>query len=109
MTASAKRKMPAKTLRALKASIKKWEKCAAGEYTRDEVDDSDCALCQLFPSDCTGCPVMEKTRLEDCEGTPFYAARDALYWIGPRSIEFKKAAKKELAFLKRLLPKEDRT
>lgn len=84
--------------RALTASIQKWRHLAnMRELTGLTVDGGTdtCALCQLFyHRDCKGCPVMWKTGLPACDGSPymrFVKARNAP--------EKRQAAKKELTFL----------
>ena len=48
---------------------------------------ADCPLCDVFftpslsfESWCSGCPVKESTKKEQCDGTPFYPARDAVLY-----------------------------
>ena len=94
------------TLKALKKSIEKWEQRAKGKKTDDE-----CPLCDLFRlySDvegveyefnenriCVGCPVFAKTGKVRCEGSPYDI------WMDGESVA---DAKKELKFLKSLLPR----
>lgn len=79
------------TLKALKASIRKWERIVKGGM------EGDCPLCKMFrdrdiEDDCDGCPVMEKTNRPFCRGTP--------YWDDDSPAQ----AKAELDFLKSLLP-----
>jgi hypothetical protein len=101
--------MNAKTLRALKGSIKKWEKIAAGKGV-DEGPDN-CPLCKLFWSenfDCKGCPVSARAGMGGCRGTPYdewalaVEFKDDLKADTPR---LKAIARKELRFLRSLLPK----
>ena len=100
------------TLSALKKSIEKWERRAKGKKTDDE-----CPLCDLFrlyvveDDDgsgefefhenriCAGCPVFAKTGEIRCAGSPYDK------WIDDESVE---NAKKELKFLKSLLPRATR-
>lgn len=95
------------TLTALKGSIRKWEKIAAG--TGEDYAQENCPLCTKFLHfNCTGCPVSEEVGQPNCNDTPY---RDT--WLplrhefGPTAInpEMKKAARLELHFLKSLLPK----
>ena len=70
--------MDENTLKALEASIRKWESDEPGGTTED------CPLCQLFflgrPCGldelgrlaCIGCPIMAKTGKPSCYDTPFY-------------------------------------
>lgn len=102
--------MDAKTLEALKASIAKWEENAAvTELSEARVYGDTCPLCKLFSYDintldCKGCPVAVKTGKSQCNGSPWDAARGAKYkTLG----KFRAAARKEVAFLKSLLPAEE--
>jgi len=109
--------MKAKTLAALKKSIKHWEQNVVAKTPEEaSIGPDDCALCGLFIDNldaaynsCIGCPVREKTGQELCEGTPYeLAANKYQDWrraSTPRS-SFTRAAKAELKFLKSLLPKE---
>lgn len=102
--------MKAKTLKALKGSIKKWEAIVA----RTGVDrgGKNCPLCREFPS-CEGCPVMRATGQEQCFGTPYYGWKYAAqnvsdlrgYALANRSTASQRYAEKMLEFLKALLPK----
>lgn len=89
------------TLTALKESIEKWEKRAAGEHS-ERANILSCPLCVLYHEDCRddgkpceGCPVLAKTGRDCCHGTPYYD-----YWHN-NTIE---NAQRELDFLKSLLP-----
>ncbi len=97
--------MNAKTLKALNGSIKKWEKIVAG--TGMDGGPLNCPLCQLFfwNTDCEGCPVMKRTGNWCCEGTPYDEWLDATTGLAepPR---LKAIARKELRFLRSLLPKK---
>lgn len=104
--------MDARTLKALKASIAKWEKNAVAEKPRQYLTGwADCPLCKLFYfSDCRGCPVMNATGEEACEGTPYRrAVRSLERWedgdTGPKPAH--SAASAEVDFLKSLLPPEE--
>jgi hypothetical protein len=100
------------TLKALKGSIKKWELIVAGEGVDNGVDD--CPLCALFfHKSCIGCPVAEKAADDSCSSTPYIdwlntqdrTAEDrAIFPMVANNSDRKRAARKELAFLKRLLP-----
>lgn len=64
-------------LRALKKSIKHWERICCGDDT--QIDADHCALCQVFHSQfrtdgkdcCAGCPVAVKAKETNCVNTPF--------------------------------------
>ena len=95
--------MNRKTLTALKGSIRKWEKIVAG--TGQNEGPNNCPLCALFfHNDCRGCPVYEKTGMVGCLDTPYteYARQEVISGDPEKAI---KQAERELAFLKRLLPK----
>jgi hypothetical protein len=121
--------MTRKALTALKSSIAHWERLASGKRRGGEsIGSSHCALCRKFLLanplllDCEGCPVKEKTGYHGCQKTPyqdvelvFFRQRQDISdsgvdWDKAKGLaldtpEFKRAAKKELAFLKSLLPK----
>ena len=62
--------MREEVVKALKGSIEKWKKVAAGKAS-DE-GPNNCPLCQLFFTDgCERCPVYEITGTYLCEGTPY--------------------------------------
>jgi len=103
------------TLKALKDSIKKWEKIVAGEG--EDKGTINCPLCWLYygsdSGTCVGCPVMRKTGLADCKGTPYtnWVRHHMEQHLDMFSCvvyceECKKLAKRELEFLKSLLPKK---
>ena len=96
--------MNAKTRKALKESIAHWKRHATGKSYMDErVHSEDCALCALFlESRCDGCPVKKKTGLHLCQGTPWESAAYAFAAFGVESRQFRAAARKMLAFLRRL-------
>jgi hypothetical protein len=107
--------MDARTLTALKASIKHWEENVAAE-TPDEASTRaiDCALCNEFDWDaCVGCPVMERAGVRLCRRTPYPRAFDAhaVWQWNPNSeshkLVWRKAAQAELDFLKSLLPAKE--
>lgn len=102
-TLKVKGKFPSTRLRALRASIRKWEFITAllEKAPRRQIADrgtDTCALCQLyynhdrFVDHCDGCPVMEKTGQRYCDGTP-YGSEKGL-----------KRAQGEVEFLRSLLP-----
>lgn len=114
MKMTRKAKMPARTLKALKASIEKWRKNENGDFQGTGSDN--CPLCLLFHSEenpkvhwdacCHGCPVYGKTKTDSCDGTPYRAAIRAKITHGWDSRQFRAAAKRERIFLESLLPKE---
>jgi hypothetical protein len=88
-------------------SVAHWQRLVNG-LPDEEVGPEHCALCDVFaraPHFCQGCPVAEKTDLSGCGGTPYAEAEFAFKKHGLHSKRFKTAARKELAFLKSLLPK----
>ena len=99
--------MDAPKLKALKASIQKWDDNTRAEKPRDVIlGRDDCPLCQEFP-DCEGCPVMERTGNHGCLGTPYYRVAELhLKWFHglPDKAEYVEAAIKEREFLISLLP-----
>ena len=101
-------------LKALQGSIEKWEKIVDG--TGLDFSSENCPLCQIYYY-CRSCPIEQTTGKRECGGTPWYdwnlhhfeKHRDSCPHIS-QTIECptcKKLAKKELAFLKSLLPKEE--
>lgn len=108
------------TLEALKGGIKKWEDICNGTG-RDE-GPINCTLCQQFVSlalptvsICHGCPVALKVKASGCQDTPYadwmshqrgHGNFTGSYDIQTGCKECLKLAKKELIFLKSLLPKE---
>lgn len=90
--------MDAKTLKALRGSIKKWEGIVAG--TMEDYGEDNCPLCKLFlKQNCEGCPVYARTHHEGCYETPY---RETLKADGKE--EYDRLAQAELDFLKSLLP-----
>ena len=109
--------MNAKTLTALKGSIKKWEAIVAGKGA-DE-GSGNCPLCNVFiTSSCRGCPVSERVGNVGCGGTPYaewdyLMSREGAY--GKKGIAdvssdkvplARSYAEAELKFLQSLLPTE---
>lgn len=109
--------MTPETLEALKASIAKWERNTKAKHPDDfKIARHDCALCDMFWfGQCEGCPVSYNTGATRCYGTPYEAAANARdEWddaeFDDDSVERRKAraaARKEVAFLKSLLPPEE--
>lgn len=103
--------MDDKTLAALKGSIAKWKSIVDGTG-KDEGADN-CPLCKQFIDCyeideegnnicCVGCPVSQKTGKEGCLGSPYEKYSNCSEECKPRH------ARAELAFLKSLLPEEER-
>lgn len=98
-----------KTLQALRASIAHWERMRDGTTNEEPVSD-ECALCQRFKPNCVNletdelCPVFNATLHRGCHGTPFNDAYDAFYWHDRE--RWKRAAQREIDFLKSLLPND---
>lgn len=101
--------MDEKTLTALQGSIAKWEAIVAGTGTNGGT--SDCPLCQLynvnrlFVDKCRGCPVMDRTGLQLCDGSPYMGYEQAEEDCEDEE-ELEKIARAELTFLRSLLPVE---
>jgi len=116
MTKAATKPMPARALKALKASIEKWRRNEAGDYRGIFTDT--CPLCKLFHAAenpkileddcCKKCPVYWRTGYSDCVNTPHSRVYHAWHDDGYASRKFRTAAKKEREFLESLLPKEAR-
>lgn len=100
-------RMPAKTLKALKGSIAKWEAIVAG--TGEDMGTHNCPLCHAFykHDDCDGCPVAEETGNGECHGSPYFlwtasfADDEPFFANTPKRVALAQA---ELDFLKSLLP-----
>ena len=115
--------MNAKTLKALKGSIKKWEKILDGKA----IDEGrgNCPLCQLFwneirpcntPDNKERCPVKIRSGRVGCNRTPYSTWTQhqlnvhGVYWTDKRikCDKCKPIVKKELDFLKSLLPEDSK-
>ncbi len=111
--------MKPETLKALKASIRKWEQIVEGTGTDN--GSENCALCQRFSRngwvECKledeVCPVVHETGWEMCHGSPYTDWQEAVddRWdrTGKDSVmatddETVMCAVLELEFLKSLLP-----
>lgn len=95
--------MNAKTLKALKGSITKWERIA--ERRGVDLGPDNCPLCKLFyKKECVGCPVMEKTGRAQCYSTPYITWANLPEKSVGNSLKLYKLAKREQAFLAGLLP-----
>lgn len=103
--------MDEKTAEALERSIRKWEAIANG--TGEDNLNQNCALCRAFQyvngeADCAGCPVMARTGLQFCTGSPWQSWAEAQERYNSRipwranTAELKALAQAELDFLKSL-------
>jgi hypothetical protein len=95
------------TLKALRGSIRKWQRIAAG--TTMDRGTKNCPLCKEFFDDatyeCGGCPVAKKTGLSMCRGTPYIPYNNVVgQYERARTKEGKGLALAEVKFLKSLLP-----
>lgn len=107
------------TYHALQASIAKWEANVSAATPQDvTLGSNNCPLCVLFiGNDCTGCPA-NITDEGYCHGTPYGDVVDArFYWEQAikhlafnhqafREQDYRDTAKRELNFLRSLLPKD---
>ena len=109
------------TLKALNASIAHWERLAKnGPSEKEHADSISCALCRRFnpfhaKHPCQKalgerCPVFKRTGEPNCGETPFDTAAEltdfkGLLVPGVTLAEWRAAARRELAFLRSLLPK----
>ena len=116
--------MDAEVLEALKKSINAWRrKVDAAHPMRVDIGATNCPLCIHFGAqdykepNCRLCPVMDKTGRPGCEKTPwFLAIKTLMRWRGKvrnfaSEVEhaaakeaWQEAARKEVDFLKSLLP-----
>jgi hypothetical protein len=105
--------MNARTLKALRGSIKKWEAIVAG--TGEDKGADSCPLCNEFIATqqgfCAGCPVRSATGKPGCLDTPYMSWYEAHgeknRLIGSKRIhddDTAIAAVLELEFLRSLLP-----
>ena len=111
--------MKTSTLRALKASIKKWENIVAG--TGVNLGAENCALCERFlkgtfwENPCeikiTGelCPVRIRSGRTGCHGTPYFPISHILRekLVDLNNVKEVQYATSELDFLKSLLPSKE--
>ena len=107
--------MTPETRKALKGSIKKWEKIVKSTKAVDK-GKKNCPLCSLFfQRYCGGCPVKESMGEEYCVGTPYatWCMHQEEYHMAyidlsrhPNCPDCLRLAKAELEFLKGLLPKK---
>ena len=110
--------MKPETLTALKASIQHLEELSNATSLDDvSITSESCALCGLFNTPlmeenevCIGCPVYEHTGLRRCRQTPwgnvYWSLQEFRFFKGLADDlpEFLIHAKKELVFLRSLLP-----
>ena len=103
--------MKLETLEALRGSISKWQRIAAGQGV--DRGPLDCPLCHLFnpplsdadatPRKCDGCPVKQATGRSYCQGSPYW-----IFWEADEpgvSLEYLRGlAAAERDFLISLLP-----
>lgn len=106
--------MNAKAIRALKASVRKWKRIAAGSMGSEGPDN--CPLCALYyhqEKTCAGCPVAAFTKKDCCQDTPYDAweelSSDELRKEGDQDFVFSELSKyialAEASFLRALLPR----
>lgn len=95
--------------KALRASIRHWEKnAAATSFLAVTTGPSYCALCNLYnvsddaERDCRACPVQKATGELYCRKTPYAKVRYARK--AGNLVAFKAAAQEEVEFLRGLLP-----
>jgi len=103
----------------LEESIKHWERLASGNRApHEDIGSKQCSLCRTymhslaFDQSCLACPVYEHTGRRYCGNTPYQLIdeiRNKMTSLTQHQFldteEFKEVAKKELEFLKSLLPK----
>lgn len=99
--------MTPKALKALRGSIRKWEKIVLG--TGVDKASENCPLCKVYiVRACRGCPVYNTTGLIGCIGTPYVDYVNA--GKGPNNHPSDEAglfhARRMLDFLRDLLPKK---
>lgn len=107
------------TLKALKGSVRKWERIVDGRGADNGT--YNCPLCKMFllgEMRCAGCPVKEASGQSYCRGTPYENWDDVVEeeLDFPRRIsdlpsvrlrrDALRYAKDEVRFLKGLLPQE---
>ena len=106
------KELRSRQIEALHESILHWERMQSGDlkFKGEAPIQSHCACCIAFrvdsrpkPPVCLGCPVMEDTRQDFCEGSPYEAAAEAWDDYGADSSEFQVAAQEEILYLRRLL------
>jgi hypothetical protein len=102
--------MDFETLKALKESIKHWQenvKLAKEGEKIIRTGPGVCSLCIKFNisgSRCEGCPIRKKTKKLYCGGTPYYEVIRHKFDSAEKQLLIK-SCRKEVAFLRSLLPK----
>lgn len=88
----------------LKQAIAKWETILEKlklKYTIENFGRKSCACCTIYHADdCIGCPIMKKSGLQWCKGTPFDNL-SGIFEIAPTYTNIYTATK-EVEFLKSL-------
>jgi hypothetical protein len=94
---------------ALELSIRKWETIAhyhkLGVVDVEEGGQDTCALCvKYLHLNCKGCPVMRKTNMGTCGGTPYrqYTGYKKIENLSKKAETFRIHAENEVVFLKSL-------
>lgn len=102
-------------LRCLLESIAHWERMATGTTYEGELPGpKHCDLCKRWLADnCATsredrCPIYQATGRRGCKRTPYSVAANAYYDYGGRSARFRRAAARELAFLRDLLARAEK-
>lgn len=62
--------MSSEVLKALEKAVLKYDSIAQGVGVN--MGSMDCALCQMFPRTCEGCPVADFAGARQCHNTPYY-------------------------------------
>ncbi len=95
--------------KALRESIKHWEEDVLKKGVLPNTDN--CPLCNLHRH-CCGCPVYKKTRTGGCMGTPYVDydkhMEDCAEAEYIAECTRRELAQKEIAFLKSLLPENQK-
>lgn len=107
-----------KEKKAIKGSIKKWQKIVAYLKCHKSYNDKvkraigrlergaqNCPLCALYSNDCITCPVVTRGKALNCGDTPFdrFGNEWAEMFYGKSLKVLTIFAKKEVKFLKSLL------
>lgn len=91
-------------VKALKASIAHWEDvCGSPDSGTafSKIGRSTCACCRRYWNrGCHGCPIFTYTGFDSCKGTPF---DDAYFDSALGDVGWRRTARRELAFLRRVL------
>jgi len=99
---SKQHKWSGRQIKALKSSIRHWERMRDDMGCEEEPVAGDCACCKAYPSElyCGKCPIAVFTGHGHCARTPFYTASGDYYCNPGR---FPAAAQKEIDFLNKVL------